>query len=202
MAAVTITAALAMAACHAPPIREIAAIATVPEPYPPSRYITAVSWDFSAIAASRQALGSDLWPCTWARDDNQYCAWGDGGGFDGNDDHIGRVSVGIARVTATATPNGSLQLAGKNVWGEPPYAEYPATFGGKIGSLISVGGVLYASGGFWTSQNTADPVHTSELGPLRTLAWSADLGKTWQLASWSTASSLGTFINFGLAPYA
>jgi hypothetical protein len=197
MATVIITTALGSTACHAPPIREIARIATVPAPYPPSGSIAAVSWDFSPIIAPRRALGSDLWPCTWARDDNQYCAWGDGGGFDGNDDHVGRVSVGIARITGTGRRNGSLQLVGKNVWGEPPYAEYPATFGGKISSLISVGGVLYASGGFWTSQNTADPVHSSEQGPLNTLAWSADLGKTWQLAPWSTASSLGTFINFG-----
>ena len=172
-------------------------MAAVPAPYPPSRSITTVSWDFSAITPSRLALGSDLWPCTWARDDNQYCAWGDGGGFDGNDDHIGRVSVGIARVTGTANRDGSLQLAGKNIWGEPPYAEYAATFGGKIGSLISVGGVLYATGAFWTAENSADPVHSSEQGPLHTLAWSADLGKTWQLANWSSASSLGTFINFG-----
>ena len=197
MAAVTIAAAVALAACHAPPLREAAPLASVPAPYPPSRALTAVNWEFAAITHSRLALGSDLWPCTWARDDNQYCAWGDGGGFDGNDDHIGRVSVGIARVTATISRQGTLQLAGKNIWGEPPYAQYQATFGGKISSLISVGGVLYASGGFWTAQNTADPVHTSEQGPLYSLAWSADLGKTWQLASWSTASNLGTFINFG-----
>ncbi len=194
--ATVILAALGMAACRAPPIRE-APIPSVPAPYPPSRYITALSWDFSPVTPARRALGSDLWPCTWARDDNQYCAWGDGGGFDGNDDHIGRVSVGIARITGGVERNGALQFVGKNVWGEPPYAEYPATFGGKISSLISVGGVLYATGGFWTSQNTPDPVHTSEQGPLNTLAWSLDLGKTWQLAPWSTASRLGSFIKFG-----
>ena len=196
MASLIITAALALAACHAPPLRE-QSHAILPAPYPRSRAIPGVSWDFSPVSPSRRALGSDIWPCTWASDDNQYCAWGDGGGFDGNDDHIGRVSVGIARISGGVDRNGSLQLVGKNVWGEPPYAENPATFGGKIGSLISVGGVLYASGGFWTGQNTADPVHRSEKGPLNTLAWSADLGKTWQLAPWSTASTQGAFLNFG-----
>src|SRR5579859_7433568 len=59
-------------------------------PYPMSRYIRQVKWDFSTVVTDRRAHGSDLWPCTWAADRNLYCAWGDGGGFDGDDDHIGR----------------------------------------------------------------------------------------------------------------
>jgi hypothetical protein len=156
--------------------------------------ITGVGWDFNAVSA--RAIGSDLWPCTWASDDNQYCAWGDGGGFDGNDDRIGRVSTGIARITG-AGGGDTLSFAGKNVWGEPPYAEHAATFGGKVGSLISVGGVLYASVGVWTAQNDLDPVHKSGAGPVNTLAWSRDLGARWQLVPWSTPASLGSFLNFG-----
>src|SRR5471030_1243997 len=53
----------------------------VRSPYPRSRLIEAVSWDFSTIESHRKALGSDLWPCAWAADGNLYCAWGDGGGF-------------------------------------------------------------------------------------------------------------------------
>lgn len=83
------------------------------------------------------------------------------------------------------------------MWGALPYAENPATFGGKVTSLISVGGVLYAVGGLWTAQNSTDPVNTSESGPLHTLAWSTDLGKSWRIAPWSLPSPLGTFLNFG-----
>jgi hypothetical protein len=194
---VILAAALGMSACRSLVTPGVARLPTAPAPYPQSRAIIAVTWDFSAITASRKAIGSDLWPCTWARDANQYCAWGDGGGFDGNDDNIGRVSLGFARITGITTADGSLQFTGKNVWGAPPYAENPATFGGKIVSLISVDGVLYAIGGLWTSQSSVNPVHTSERGPLNTLVWSTDLGKTWHIAPWSIPSTLGTFLNFG-----
>jgi hypothetical protein len=162
-------------------------------PYPRSRAITAVIWDFTAVAP--RAIGSDLWPCTWARDGNEYCAWGDGGGFDGNNDHIGRVSVGVARLSGSAGDFPS--FTGKNVWGAPSYAEHPATFGGKIVSMISVDGTLYANGGFWTAGNTAHPVSRSGGGPTRTLARSSDLGATWQLAPWSSPGPIGAFLNFG-----
>jgi hypothetical protein len=194
-AIVILAAALALSACRSPASRQGGPLSSAP--YPPSRAVTAVSWDFSAVIPSRQAIGSDLWPCTWARDGNQYCAWGDGGGFDGNDDNIGRVSLGFARITGGPAADDSLKLTGKNVWGAPPYAEYPATFGGKVVSLISVDGVLYAIGGLWTSQTSEDPVHTSGRGPLNTLAWSTDFGKSWQIARWSAPTTLGTFLNFG-----
>ena len=166
-------------------------------PYPRSQSISSVRWDFAPVVASRRAHGSDLWPCTWARDGNLYCAWGDGGGFDGDDDNIGRVSLGFARVRGRPAADGSLKFTGKNVWGAMPYAETPATFGGKVDSLISVGGVLYAAGGLWTAQNSIDPVHTNDSGPLHTLAWSSDLGKNWRIAPWSLSSSLGTFLDLG-----
>jgi hypothetical protein len=193
--AVMLAATLAMSACLSPAGREGGPLGSAP--YPPSRTITAVRWDFSAAVPSRQAIGSDLWPCTWASDGNGYCAWGDGGGFDGNDDNIGRVSLGFARVGAGAAADGAFKIAGKNVWGAPPYAEYAATFGGKVDSLIAVDGVLYAIGDLWTTENSPDPVHTGENGPLHTLAWSTDFGKSWQIAPWSSTSTLGTFLNFG-----
>lgn len=166
-------------------------------PYPRSRYVTGVTWDFSTVASQRKAHGSDLWPCTWARDDNLYCAWGDGGGFDGDDDQIGRVSLGFARVEgipSSENPNG---FRGKNVWGAAPkYAEHPATFGGKVATMISVDGTLYAFGALWTEGNTADPVHRSEAGPVKTLIWSKDLGATWEMAPWES-EQWGSFLNFG-----
>jgi hypothetical protein len=166
-------------------------------PYPRSPSINGVIWDVAPVVTSRKAHGSDLWPCTWARDGNLYCAWGDGGGFDGDDDNIGRVSLGFARIEGRPAADGSLRFTGKNVWGSPPYAEYPATFGGKVTSLISVGGVLYAVGGFWTQENSTDPVQRGGGGPLDTLAWSTDLGKSWHIAPWSVSSPFGSYLNFG-----
>jgi len=43
-------------------------------PYPKSGLITALSWDFTNMAAMRKAHGSDLWPLTWAADGNLYGA--------------------------------------------------------------------------------------------------------------------------------
>jgi hypothetical protein len=194
---IVLTAAVALSACRSLVVGQNAATTASQAPYPPSRVITAVTWDFSAGTKARKALGSDLWPCAWARDDDQYCAWGDGGGFDGNDDNVGRVSLGFARLTGNPTAQGESGFSGKNVWGAPPYAENSATFGGKVVSVVSIDGVLYASGAFWTSENTEDPAHRNGGGPLHTLAWSSDLGNSWQVASWSTPSTLGTFLNFG-----
>ena len=105
-------------------------------PYPQSTVITGVTWDTSSL--KRAAPGSDLWPTTWADDDNIYTAWGDGGGF-GGDNTIGRVQIGVARIAGTPE---SL-LATNTFGGASPLA--PATFGGKPGGIISVGGVLYMS---------------------------------------------------------
>jgi len=166
-------------------------------PYPQSRYLTGVVWDFSTVPSLRRAHGSDLWPCTWAADSNLYCAFGDGGGFDGDDDHVGRVSLGFARIEGTPTPADPGGFTGRNVWGDAPrYAENEATFGGKVWTMICVDGTLYAYGHLWTDENTADPVHRGGEGPLSTLLWSSDLGSSWQLAPW-TSRELGSFLNFG-----
>jgi hypothetical protein len=58
---------------------------------------------------------------------DMYCAWGDGGGF-GGDDHVGGVSLRFARVAAVPSPLDALSYGGKNIWGLPPYAEVPAKF--------------------------------------------------------------------------
>lgn len=159
--------------------------------------ITKVSWEFSSLQNSRTAFGSDLWPCAWARDNNLYCAWGDGGGFDGNDDQVGRVSLGFARLTGVPRGNGTRGFAGKNVWGAPPFAESQAYFGGKVQSMVSASGTLYASGAFWTADICSDPTHKSGAGPLYAMAWSSDLGKTWRITGWSAPSVLGSFLNAG-----
>src|SRR5450631_1654841 len=193
---ILLTAVAGLSACHTLTTDPRARSLPSDAPYPQSTLIDAVSWDFDRLPETRRALGSDLWPCTGGRDGNTYCAWGDGGGFDGNDDNIGRVSLGFARIVGVPTGRRSRHFLTRNVWGEPPYAENAATFGGKVVSLVSAGGMLYAIGGFWTPENSANPVHESGSGPRYTLAWSADFAKTWQIAPWSAPSLLGNFLNF------
>ena len=166
-------------------------------PYPRSRLIEAVSWDFSTLVSHRKAHGSDLWPCAWAADGNLYCAWGDGGGFDGNDDHVGGVSLGFAQVSGTPSPLDATSFTGKNIWGSPPYAQFAADFGGKVGSMVAVDGVLYALGGFWTADNSPDPIHSSGRGPFDSVAWSTDAARSWKIASWSSPQPLGAFLDAG-----
>lgn len=166
-------------------------------PYRHSPLISTITWDFSGIIPQRKAHGSDLWPCAWAVDGDLYCAWGDGGGFDGDDDNIGRVSLGFARVRGTPSPLDPSAISGKNIWGAPPYAEVAAGFGGKVGSIAAVDGVLYANGGFWTATNTEDPIHKSGRGPLNTIAWSTDSARSWQIAPWSSPLPLGSFVDTG-----
>ncbi|MGH8217365.1 MAG: hypothetical protein ACREUT_02160 [Steroidobacteraceae bacterium] len=165
-------------------------------PYPRSKLITGIRWDFAGAKGLRKADGSDLWPCTWAFDDALYCAWGDGGGFQGTDG-IGRVSLGFARVTGTPHAGDPSSFQGNNLWGAPPYAERRATFGGKVGSLIAVDGVIYGAGGLWTRENSKDPVNTWEAGTLNRLIWSYDLGKSWHIAPWAPTEDLGSYLQFG-----
>ncbi len=160
-------------------------------PYPPSPVIGGIDWDFAHRV--RQAPGSDLWPMTWAGDDNLYAAWGDGGGFGGTDSD-GRVSLGFARIEGTAE-----HFQGVNVWGGKNGA-HPATLAGKVGALLSVNGALYAVGGVWPSKEGLrkwSSPHESRL------LWSSDLGKSWQFTDWTFADAQDpafgpvSFLNFG-----
>jgi hypothetical protein len=172
-------------------------------PYPQSQIVTGMEWNFSTVPSHRKAVGSDIWPTTWAADGNLYGAWGDGAGFDGTEQRktTGRASLGFARISGTPEVEDPGSLVGKNVWAQAPrFAESQATFGGKVVDLISIEGVLYAQGGLWTKANCkcADPTIRSDDNPSeRSLAWSTDLGHTWQMAPWSIADDLGTSLQFG-----
>jgi hypothetical protein len=190
-------AALGLAATACTPGALRGGPANVRIPYAHSTLIRAVSWDFSDMPAQRKALGSDLWPCAWAIDGDLYCAWGDGGGFDGNADNVGRVSLGFARIAGTPAVGDPSAITGVNIWGAPPYALVSASFGGKVGSMIAVDGVLYAAGGFWTSADKREPTRASGRGPRNSIAWSVDSARSWQLADWSSAEPLGSFLDQG-----
>lgn len=170
-------------------------------PYPRSRLITSMIWDFSTVNGLRKAHGSDLWPSAWGADGNLYAAWGDGGGFDGDDNNVGRVSLGFARIMGTPLAGNASSYSGRNIWGAAPaYARNPATFGGKVDDLISIDGVLYGHGGLWSLANCGcpDPTRKSGDNPRQhTLAWSADLGRTWHVAPWVSASDPGASLQYG-----
>ena len=92
----------------------------------PPTNITGVVWACGELITD--AVGSDLWPLTWADDGHQYTAWGDGDGFESE-----RFGHGIARLEGlptayTATHRGEF---------------VPGGGGPKIASMLSLGGVLY-----------------------------------------------------------
>jgi len=150
-------------------------------PYPPSPVIDNVTWDFTNLL--RLAPGSDLWPATWAGDDNLYTSWGDGGGFGGTN-RDGRVSLGFARIEGKPE-----NFVAHNVWGGKN-PENQGMFDGKSPGILSVNGVIYA----WV-------VRDDDLGNGNTrLAWSSKLAKTWQLSDWAFSGAIfipATFLNFG-----
>ena len=154
-----------------------------PLPYPPSKVIAGVSFDWSTHV--RLAPGSDNWPITWADDGHQYTAWGDGGGFGGTNSD-GRQSLGVARVEGDFD-----NYQGVNVWGGKN-PENLAQFEGKSYGIISIGGVL----NMWVNPKT----NIQSYDEAR-MATSTDHGATWTQASWAFTKAEGlvfpTILNFG-----
>ncbi|MEJ2703960.1 MAG: hypothetical protein P8Z79_16100 [Sedimentisphaerales bacterium] len=146
-------------------------------PYPQSTYITDMTWQWETH--SRAATGSDNWAITWADDDQQYAAWGDGWGFTGTGP---KISLGVSLITGDVN-----DYTGTDLWGIPTSGE-----GGKSYGIISIDGILYmwfGPGSNTTSYNW------------QKLKTSADHGVTWTDASWSFPKSTGlimpTICNFG-----
>jgi hypothetical protein len=74
------------------------------------------------------------------------------------------VSIrGSRGLPGVPSPLDTLSYSGKKIWGLPPTLESPRS--GKVGSVVAVNGVLYALGGFWTPDNSPDPVQASGRGP-------------------------------------
>ena len=155
-------------------------------PYPPSAVIENITWHWDTLRS--EAPGSDLWPLTWANDNNLYAAWGDGGGFGGTDQD-GRVALGFARIEGSPEHfTGSNINGGKN-------ASNPAAFPkqGKCGGLLASDGILYA----WINRQNSPWPDVDE-----GLAWSKDAAKTWENSSWVFPKGDGnfkpsTFLNCG-----
>lgn len=102
--------------------------------YPPSPVIAGLT--FEDRWARIEAPGSDIWPITWADDDALYTAWGDGGGFGGNNE-AGRVSLGVGVIRGTKDNFRGFNLAGG------VEAPNPEPFTGKSEGILALGSTLY-----------------------------------------------------------
>jgi hypothetical protein len=155
-------------------------------PYPPSPVIRSMTVDWTTH--KRDAPGSDNWQLTWAADDHQYGAWGDGGGFGGTNSD-GRVSLGVARV------EGSWEnYRGVNVWGGKD-GLHRAGIDGKSWGMIAVDGALY----MWVVPGSPLAVMQREARLYR----STDSAASWQPALWAFSAAdeltIPTICQFGRA---
>jgi hypothetical protein len=143
-------------------------------PYPPSAW----KLDWSPVdTIRRDASGSDNFPMTWADDDLQYSAYGDGWGFEPKVEK--KLSIGLVTVEG-----GPENFVGRNL--RTPDMEFTGQgeHGPKASGILMVEGVLY--------------LFARNLDNAR-LSWSEDHGRTWTHADWRFTESFGapTFLNFG-----
>jgi hypothetical protein len=145
-------------------------------PYPPSKAVTGITWA-PKESIIRKARGSDNWPLTWADDDHQYAAYGDGWGFEPFVPK--KLGLGFARVEGD--PSG---FHGVNVPSPTGEQSGDGARAKKASGILCVQGMLY----LW-ARNAGNAQ----------LAWSKDHGTTWEWADWKFTTSFGcpTFLNFG-----
>ena len=138
--------------------------------------IKGISWASEKVII-RLASGSDNWPITWADDDNQYTAYGDGWGFEPKTEK--KLSLGIAKILGTPP-----DVSGVNVRTETGERTGQGAAGPKASGMLCVDGVLYMF-----VRNTGNSQ----------IVWSADHGKIWTWCDWKFTESFGapTFLNFG-----
>ena len=150
--------------------------AVVGPPYPPSPVIKKIVWA-PTEEIIRRASGSDNWPITWADDDNQYTAYGDGWGFEPKTKE--KLSLGIAKITGSPP-----DFSGTNVRTKTGERMGQGAEGAKASGMLMLDGVLYM-----LVRNTGNSQ----------LAWSADHGTSWTWCGWKFTESFGapTFLNFG-----
>jgi CubicO group peptidase (beta-lactamase class C family) len=145
-------------------------------PYPASHVIKKIVWAPKEDIV-RMASGSDNWPITWADDDNQYAAYGDGWGFEPKTEK--KLSLGIAKLTGSPR-----DFKGINIRTHSGERIGQGAEGAKASGMLMVDDVLYM-----LVRNTGNS----------RLAWSSDHGKSWTWCDWKFTTSFGapTFLNFG-----
>jgi hypothetical protein len=144
-------------------------------PYPLSDLIT--SCEFSpAESVIRMARESDIWPVTWADDDNLYTAYGDGFGFTPNTEI--KLSMGIAQLQGNPP-----DIKGINIRTRTGERVGDGKNGPKPSGILMVDEVLYM---------LVRNLQSSQL------TWSEDHGKTWKWADWKFTEGFAcpTFLNF------
>jgi len=145
-------------------------------PYPPSSVIKGIEWA-PVDSIIRLASGSDNWPITWADDNNQYTAYGDGWGFEPKTKK--KLSLGFAKITGSPP-----DCKGINIRTDTGERIGQGAKGAKASGILCVDGVLYM-----LVRNTGNSQ----------IAWSENHGKTWTWCDWKFITSFGypTFLNFG-----
>jgi len=154
--------------------------AFIEPPYPWSNFIREVKFA-PANTIIRKACGSDNWPITWADDDNQYTAYGDGWGFEPGVEK--KLSLGLAKIIGNAD-----DFQGINIRSAAGEQTGEGRFGKKASGILMADGILY----MWLR-------NANENGEGSQLAWSSDHGKTWSFGDWKFTSGFGfpVFLNFG-----
>ncbi len=145
-------------------------------PYPPSPVIKGIEWA-PVDTIIRRASGSDNWPITWADDNNQYIAYGDGWGFEPKTKK--KLSLGISKIVGSPP-----DFQGINIRTDTGERVGQGAKGAKASGIICVDGVLYM-----LVRNTANSQ----------IACSEDHGKSWKWCNWKFTTSFGapTFLNYG-----
>ncbi|MFQ6044126.1 MAG: serine hydrolase, partial [Candidatus Poribacteria bacterium] len=149
--------------------------AIVEPPYPQSDVIRSVK--FAPVSSIvRKGIDSDNWPITWADDDNQYTAYGDGWGFEPHTEK--KLSLGFAKVIGLPT-----DFHGVNIRSDTGERLGDGASGPKASGMLMVDGVLY----MWVRN-----MDNSRL------AWSEDYAKTWEWGfGFDISFGCPTFLNFG-----
>ncbi len=153
------------------------------EPYARSCVITKFTVNWSSH--ERLAAGADNWPVTWAADDHQYTAWGDGWGFDAINSGP-KISLGVSRVEG-----GFPAYKTFDVWdGDPQGSGKPND--GKSYGILALGSDLF----MWVSPGSGAKGYDEQR-----LWRSTNAGKAWSKASWALTKADGmvnpTFAQFG-----
>jgi CubicO group peptidase (beta-lactamase class C family) len=148
-----------------------------PEPVPYQRSKAIRGIEFAPVETiSRQAIGCDNWPMTWADDGDIYTSYGDGNGFEPMLPE--KLGMGFAKIQGPAGGFKGLNI--RSATGERK-GDGPAS--AKASGMLMVDGVLYMF---------VRNVRNSQL------VWSADHARTW---NWGFKIEQGfgspSFLNFG-----
>jgi CubicO group peptidase (beta-lactamase class C family) len=154
--------------------------AFIEPPYPLSSFIREVKFA-PANSIIRKACGSDNWPITWADDDSQYTAYGDGWGFEPRVEK--KLSLGLAKIIGNPE-----EFQGVNIRSGTGEQTGDGRSGKKASGILMMDGILY----MWLR-------NANNNGEESQLAWSSDHGKTWSFGDWKFTSGFGypVFLNFG-----